>query len=384
MEILEDQGKGRIGHDNEKNRRYHGGSGGGAHRLSPAPDLKASLAADPGDEHGKDAGFDQAGDDIQQGQAVLGFLQVGVNRQIQPQDAHNHAAQDAEEVGIDREQGHHDHGRQNLGHGQKPDGIEPHGGEGVHFFVDHHGADFRGKGRSRPSGHQDGGHDGPQFLDNGDGQQCGHVDIGPELLELEGRHEGQDEAQQQADEPHNGQPVHPGPLHVKGHVLPPHRPGMKDRMDQSPQKFPQKNQHPLEIIENEAGLFPHPFQEVAGLALGDERRGGEGLGVNEPHDPPGLGGEVHELNRQGPAPGFDLQFHQGQGPGAVQVVHAGQVHGEGGGDHLQEAGVHFGVEGVEVIQGKPAGDREGDGPASIAAHLNSMAVPWDSGFFHYC
>jgi hypothetical protein len=82
MKILEDQGKGRIRHDNQKNRRHHRGGGGGAHRLRPAPDLKAPLAADPGDEHGKDAGLDQTGDDIQQGQAVLGFLQVGVDRQV--------------------------------------------------------------------------------------------------------------------------------------------------------------------------------------------------------------------------------------------------------------------------------------------------------------
>jgi hypothetical protein len=101
-----------------------------------------------------------------------------------------------------------------------PPRTEPHGGEGVHFLVDHHGADFGGEGRSRAPGHQDGGHDGSQFFDYGNGQQRGHVNIGPELLELERRHEGEDEAQEQADEAHNGQAVHAGPLHVRGHVLP--------------------------------------------------------------------------------------------------------------------------------------------------------------------
>ena len=61
MQILKSQGEGRIRDDDEKNRRHHRGGGGGAHRLGPAPDLEAALAADPGDEHGKDPRLDQAG-----------------------------------------------------------------------------------------------------------------------------------------------------------------------------------------------------------------------------------------------------------------------------------------------------------------------------------
>ena len=122
------------------------------------------------------------------------------------------------------------------------------------------------------------------------------------------------------------------------------------------------------------GRLPQPFQEIAGLALGDQRRGGQGSRVDEAHDAPGLVAEVERSAKVMDRPrAFAFQFDQGQGPGAVQELDAGQVDREAGGAQLLAAATwSSAVQGAEVIQGQPAGEGQGDLLAGFAGNADGV------------
>ena len=77
-----------------------------------------------------------ADEPVDEGDHLHGGVEVFGGTQPQHGDAHHIAAQDAHEVGIDREQGDHEHQGQHARQHQKIYGRDAQGGQGVHLLVD--------------------------------------------------------------------------------------------------------------------------------------------------------------------------------------------------------------------------------------------------------
>ena len=113
-------------------------------------------------------------------------------------------------------------------------------------------------------------------------------------------------------------------------------------------------------------------QQAGSPLLRDQRRPGERLRVDEVQDAPGFLAQIEEAAGNGPSLGVALQLNQGQGPGAVQVLQAGQIDGEPGGAQLLQPRLQFGLQGAEVIQGQPAGEGQGDLLAGFAGNADGV------------
>ena len=86
-------------------------------------------------------------------------------------------------------------------------------------------------------------------------------------------------------------------------------------------------------------------------------------------------------NRQGPGPGLLLHLQEGQGPGAVQVFHPGQVHRESGRRHFSQESLDFLSQVFQVLQGQAAREENGR-LAFLSPNLNAVIAPWSRSFCH--
>ena len=82
-----------------------------------------------------------------------------------------------------------------------------------------HRAELGGEGGAGAAGHDDAGHHRAHLAHDGDADQIGDVDGGPELLQLHGADEGHDDADQKADERDDRQRVGADLLHVEPQVV---------------------------------------------------------------------------------------------------------------------------------------------------------------------
>jgi hypothetical protein len=84
-------------------------------------------------------------------------------------------------------------------------GEMPCGFQGVDLLVHLHGPQLGGKGPPGAAGHDDAGHDRGHQAHHGNAHQIGHVNLGPEELQLDGADKGQDQPHQKTDEGDDGQ-----------------------------------------------------------------------------------------------------------------------------------------------------------------------------------
>jgi len=351
---MQHDGKGRVGHDDQEDRRDHGRGRRRPHALGAPPHLEPPLTADPGNQHGEDDGLGQARGEVEHADAGLRLLDVGEGGEIQARDPHDETAKHGENVGIDGQDGNHDHGREHFRDGQEPDRVEPHGHQRIDLVVDDHGADLGGEGRSRAACHEDGRHDGPQLANHGDGHEVGHVEVGPELLELKRRHEGHDQPQQQADERHDGKSVGAGPFHVELDLLPSDGTRVRQTESEGRDELPDEGHDLQDVPVLAAGPVAQLRHDVRPFGLGPERRPQLGLPVDEAQKAVVLFRDAEEFEGDSEGPAEDFHFDQGQRSGAVQVLHAGDVEGDSAGLHSLRNRPQLRHEGPEVLEGQAA------------------------------
>ena len=101
---------------------------------------------------------------------------------IKGKDANGKTAENPDKISPDGKHGHHNNKSAHTGQYQKIKGIQPHGLQGVNFFIYLHGAQLGSVGSTRSSGHDDCGHHGPHFPNHGQPHKIGNKDICSEHL----------------------------------------------------------------------------------------------------------------------------------------------------------------------------------------------------------
>src|SRR5262249_30264895 len=135
--------------------------------LGTASRVQAFEAADGGDGYSEHEALDQAGNDVAQKQGIERSDDVTPKSKVGLRNAKERAAEDAHEVGPDREaRKHQDHGDE-FRSDEETDGIDGHGFQGINFLRDFHGAEFGGKGRPGTPDDNDRGDEGTKFTGHG-------------------------------------------------------------------------------------------------------------------------------------------------------------------------------------------------------------------------
>ena len=95
---------------------------------------------------------------------------------------------------------------------KEADRLESHGRERVELLVHLHGADLGGECRPGARREQDRCHQRAELPEHRDAEEVGHEDLRAEALPRNDRREGQDQADQEPDEHHDGDGADAGPL----------------------------------------------------------------------------------------------------------------------------------------------------------------------------
>ena len=178
----------------------------------------------------------------------------------EPQHAHpdDGAAQDPDEVRVDREQRHHQDQGQHPGQDEELHRRDPHGGERVDLLVGVHRPELRGEGGAGPARHDDGRHDAADLARHRDGHQVRDEDRGAELLELDGPDEREDEPDQEADEADDAERARPAVLDDDEEIADPEpRPAAEQRAERE-HALPEKGEsrHGLDPARGRPGADP--------------------------------------------------------------------------------------------------------------------------------
>jgi hypothetical protein len=113
----------------------------------------------------------------------------------------------AQHVGEHGQQRQRDHQRHQLGQHQQLQRRDAQGAHGVDLLGHGHGADLRGIGRARAPGDDDGGDQRRELAQHRQAHQVGHEDVGAVLPQLRGALVGHHDAQQERQQPDDGQRV---------------------------------------------------------------------------------------------------------------------------------------------------------------------------------
>ena len=166
----------------------------------------------------------------------LQLLDHGDRREAERAHHHGHAQQ-AGQVHQQRQHRHHQHRRQQPRQHQPGDRVDPHDAQRVDLLVHRHGAELGGIGRAGAAGEDHGGHQRPQLAQQGDADEVGDEDLGAELPHRDGGLEGQDQADQEAEQ--RGQPegAQPGLVQVPQHLGAAQPPGRPQRAEPGDERF---------------------------------------------------------------------------------------------------------------------------------------------------
>src|SRR5450755_3932365 len=102
--------------------------------------LQAAQAADAGDQDREHRRLGQPCEEVLDVDQAVDLVQESADRNIET-DHGQRAAEDADQVGEDAQQGHHQQGGDDARDDKEADRVEPHGGQRVELLVDLHGAD---------------------------------------------------------------------------------------------------------------------------------------------------------------------------------------------------------------------------------------------------
>ena len=108
------------------------------------------------------------------------MIEIFYQANIEHADAYDQAAKNTHQVGIDADQRHHQNQGQHTRHYEEFHWRYPESFQCIDLFVDLHGSQLSGKGRTGAPRHYNSGHDSPQNTDHGDTDQIGDIDLGTE------------------------------------------------------------------------------------------------------------------------------------------------------------------------------------------------------------
>ena len=169
----------------------------------------------------------------------------------------NHSSQDADEIGGDGQQGHHQHAGDDAGDHQVLHGVDRRDGEGVDLVGHPHGADLRADAGAAPGGQHDARQQRPQTAEKGEGHAGGDVVGGPEHGQDVDPLHGQDQAQGQGGHRHQGEGLHPQVVHLGDDL--PEKPGW---MRQGAAGLHEKQGQVAHVIHEAHDQMPGPVEEA--------------------------------------------------------------------------------------------------------------------------
>src|SRR6266436_5966106 len=212
-EDIEDHREDPVEDDEPDDRRHDRGGGRKADRGSAAARLNPPQAARQRDDHAEYRALCDADQEVTHVYRRPSLLDVLGGTQAQHADADDRAAQDADQVRVDGEQGHHGDEREHPREHEELRRRYAHGGQRVDLLIRVHRAELSREGGTGSARHDDGGHDAADLARHRDRDQVGDEDRGAELLELDGADEREDEPDQEADQAHDAERARTTVLH---------------------------------------------------------------------------------------------------------------------------------------------------------------------------
>ena len=200
VEDIQDHREDAVDDDDEHDGRDHGRRGGEAHGRRAPPRLHAPEAADEGNDHAEHRALADADEEARQAHGPAGLLEILGRAESQHAHADHGAAQDPDEIRVDRQQRHHQDQGEHPRQDEELHRRDAHGGERVDLLVGGHRPELRGECRAGPARHDDGRHDAADLARHRNGHQVRDEERGAELLELHGSDETENEPDQEADE----------------------------------------------------------------------------------------------------------------------------------------------------------------------------------------
>ena len=108
MQCVEDDGKDRVGDDDEKNPHHHRARRRFAHAHGTALGTHAAIAAAIRHDPPKDRALEKSRADIVETNRPLHLREVGLRNDVEHTLRDDRAADHAEEIGVDDQQRHHE------------------------------------------------------------------------------------------------------------------------------------------------------------------------------------------------------------------------------------------------------------------------------------
>src|SRR6202163_2034769 len=195
-----------VDDDQQNDRRDDRARCGNADGAGAGLRLQAAQAADAGDQDREHRRLGEPREQVLDVDQTVDLVQESADRNIEA-DHGQRAAEDADQVGEDAQQRHHQQGSDDAGDDKEADRIEAHGGQRVELFVDLHGSDFCREGRAGTPGEQDPGHQRPELAQYRESDQVRNEDLGAELPHRYRGLERENDAEQERYQRHDRQRV---------------------------------------------------------------------------------------------------------------------------------------------------------------------------------
>src|SRR5882724_8438764 len=212
-EDIEDDREDPIEDDEPDDRRHHRGGRRQADRGRAAARLHPAEAAGERHDHAEHRALGDADQEVTHVYGRASLLEILGVTQAQHAETDDGAAEDPDQVRVDGEQGHHGDEREHPRQHQEFHRGDAHGGERVDLLIRVHRAELSRERGAGSACHDDGGHDAADLARHRDRDQVGDEDRGPELLELDGADEREDQPDQEADQAHDAERARAALLH---------------------------------------------------------------------------------------------------------------------------------------------------------------------------
>ena len=164
------------------------------------------------DDQAEDRRLDQQLPEVGERHDLADALDEGDRRDFERDPAEDAAADDRDDRGVEAEQRHHQHGREDARKDQRLHRRDADRAHRVDFLGQLHRADLRREGGAGAAGDHDRGHQHAQLLDRASADQVDREHFGAELAELDRALLGDDDPDQEAHQADDAEGVDPDHL----------------------------------------------------------------------------------------------------------------------------------------------------------------------------
>ncbi len=189
-------------------------------------------------------------------------IQIGIERNVQLGRPDNAAADNAKQIGVDRQNRHHHQQSHQTGHHQKAVGINRHHFERGNLLRDGHGSQLGGNGRPDAGRNDQPGHKGPHFTDHHHRHGGADVDLLPEAAQFQTGLQGENHTGKESDDRDDPETFNTGNIELRGHFPAGSRP--PDRTDIEKGR-PRHNQGVPHVMTRQQNQPPQPAGRPDGL-----------------------------------------------------------------------------------------------------------------------